>query len=131
MLGVVVLFMGCSPQAAPPLEVPKLDDQLAQGKAVYEMACAQCHYDGEGSTSAPDLRRSAILSQSPAALARIILKGQSRLSMVNGKKFDGTMPAQAYLTDEEAAAVIAFVRDAYGGKREAVSPAEVAKIRGE
>lgn len=96
---------------------------------MYEMSCAQCHYDGTGNPAAPDLKGSPIFRQPPAALVEIILKGQSGVSIVNGEKLGGMMPAQESLTDEEIAAITAYTRDVFGGIKEAVPPAEVARLR--
>ena len=120
----------CScPEQGRPVPPAKLTEQLAQGKILYEQSCAQCHYDGAGTPVAPDLRGSSVLAEPPQALARIILDGRQGVSMKDGKKLNGIMPPQAYLRDEEIAAVVVYVREAFGDRREALSPAAVAEIR--
>ena len=120
----------CScPEQGRPGPPAKLTEQLAQGKILYEQSCAQCHYDGAGNPVAPDLRGSSVLAEPPQALARIILDGRQGVSMKDGKKLNGIMPPQAYLRDEEIAAVVVYVREAFGDRREALSPAAVAEIR--
>lgn len=120
----------CScPEQGRPVPPAKLTEQLAQGKILYEQSCAQCHYDGAGNPVAPDLRGSSVLAEPPQALARIILDGRQGVSMKDGKKLNGIMPPQAYLRDEEIAAVVVYVREAFGDRREALSPAAVAEIR--
>lgn len=106
-----------------------LGDQLDQGKTLYEQTCAQCHYDGSGSSTAPDLRGSAVLAEEPKVLARMILKGRQGESMKDGKKFNGVMPPQAYLSNDEIAAIVVYVRDTFGSRREKFSPQAVAEIR--
>lgn len=122
------LLLSCSPSGGGKAAV-SLEEQLARGAGVYEMSCAQCHYDGTGSSAAPDLKGSPVFQEPPAALVKIILKGQSGVSMVHGRKFKGTMPAQAYLTDEEIAAVVAYTRDLFGGVKAVVPQADVAGLR--
>ena len=120
----------CScPEQGRPVPPAKLTEQLAQGKILYEQSCAQCHYDGACNPVAPDLRGSSVLAEPPQALARIILDGRQGVSMKDGKKLNGIMPPQAYLRDEEIAAVVVYVREAFGDRRDALSPAAVAEIR--
>jgi mono/diheme cytochrome c family protein len=126
----VLAAAGCSPSGGSPAALGgNLTEQIAEGKTLYETACAQCHYDGAGSAVAPDLQGSAVLQESPRVLAGIILRGRQGESLKDGGKFGGFMPPQAYLRDEEIAAIVAYVRSAYGGVTEAVSPAEVAEVR--
>jgi mono/diheme cytochrome c family protein len=126
----LMVWTGCSPSGGPPAAtVGNLTEQIAQGKTLYEQACAQCHYEGSGSAVAPDLLRSAVLREPPQVLARIILAGRQGESEKDGRKFGGFMPAQAYLRNEEIAAIIAYTRQEFGGVAEAVSPAAVAEVR--
>lgn len=61
----------------------------------------------------------------------LILKGQSRVSVVAGKPFNGEMPAMDYLTDEEIAAVTAYVLTTFAEKKVAVEPGLVTELRAE
>ena len=70
-----------------------------------------------------------MLTQPPQILARLILTGQQGVSLKNGKKFDAMMPPQAYLRDDEIAALVVFVRQEFGGTQEGVSAQAVAEIR--
>jgi len=118
----------CSPQGGG-TGTATLAEQLEQGKSLYEQTCAQCHYDGSGSPTAPPLRGSDILAQPPQALARVILGGRKGETMVGNKKFNGIMPPQQYLSDAEVASVVAYVRDAFGSRREKVPLETVAEVR--
>lgn len=109
----------------------KLIDQLAQGKALYEQSCAVCHYDGSGNPAAADLRGAGVLAEPPQALARIILGGRQGVSMRGGRKINGIMPPQAYLRDEEVAALVVYVRDEFSGRREPFPPQAAAGVRAE
>ncbi len=108
-----------------------LTEQLEQGKALYEQSCAQCHYDGSGNPAAPDLRGSSVLAEPPQALARVILAGRQGVSMKGGEKFHGIMPPQAYLRDDEVAALVVSVRSEFGSRREGFSPRAAAEVRAE
>lgn len=99
------------------------------GGAAYEQTCATCHYDGQGNPAAPDLLGSAFWKNEPARLITMILRGQSGVSIVDGKVFHGEMPAMAYLSNEEIAAVTAYVFARFGGRTLSVEPSEVAAAR--
>ena len=102
---------------------------LAQGASVYEQTCAVCHYAGSGSATAPDLVSSAELKQPARELITNILQGRQGVSVVNGRKFNGIMPAQNTLSDEDIAAVVTYVRHTFGGADEVTAPADVAAYR--
>ena len=93
------------------------------------MGCANCHYAGEASPTTPALVGSAAVRGDPTTLSKIILQGQRNESVVEGRKLNGIMPAMAYLSDEEIAAVTAHVRQRFGGTAEAIDPAKVAAER--
>ncbi len=118
---------GCSENRTAPVSL-SLDAQIAQGKEVYEISCVQCHYEGSGSATAPNLIGSTGLAD-PESLAHVILAGRQGESMQDGKKFGGIMPPQAYLRDDEIAAVIAYVRATFGAQRESISNESVAGVR--
>jgi mono/diheme cytochrome c family protein len=106
-----------------------VDTLLHQGEALYEQNCAQCHYAGEGNPQVPSLIGSASVNKSAENLLQIILRGQAGVSMKDGKKIMGVMPAQDYLNDVEIAAVATYVRREFGQVKEPVQPSLVAKIR--
>lgn len=120
----------CSEERVPGAPA-NLTEQLAQGKALYEQSCAVCHYDGSGNPAAADLRGSVLLAEPPQAVARIILGGRQGVSLRDGKKINGIMPPQAYLRDEEVAALVVYVRDEFAGRREPFSPQAAAAVRAE
>ena len=109
--------------------MPALADQLAAGSEVYQTSCANCHYAGEGGETTPPLTGSAALGSDPAALFKIILRGQRNESVVQGQKLNGIMPGMPYLSDEEIAAVTAYMRQRFGGTAEPIDPANVAAER--
>lgn len=106
-----------------------LDSQLAAGAEVYAQSCAICHFDGAGNPAAPDIKGSSYLQGGPEKLIILTLKGQGNVSEVNGKKFNGQMPKMDYLTDDEVAAVTAYVLATFGQERKPVSPDLVQRLR--
>jgi mono/diheme cytochrome c family protein len=113
----------------PGASAPALAEQLSAGEEVYQTGCANCHYAGEASPTTPALVGAAAVGGDPSALFKIILQGQRNESVVEGRKLNGIMPAMAYLSDEEIAAVTAYVRQRFGGTAEAIDPAHVAAER--
>ena len=130
---VAIVLAGCERSAPVDAErsssaAPPLAEQLTAGAEVYNVNCAQCHYAGEGGANVPPLVASPALGD-PTRMFKIMLQGQRNESVVNGQKFGGIMPAMAYLTDDEIAAVTAYLRQRFGGNAEAIDPAQVAAER--
>ena len=59
---------------------------------------------------------------------RIVCEGISGEIVVNGKKFDSTMPA-VVLDDDEVADVLTYIRNSWGNSDAALAPAEVKAAR--
>ncbi len=103
------------------------------GAELYEASCAMCHIDGTANAPNPALQGSLIVNGPPEGVVRIILRGQSGQSLIDGKPGGGIMPAQATLSDQEIAVIVTYVKATFGEKKEpeSVSPEFVAKIRTE
>jgi nitrite reductase (NO-forming) len=50
---------------------------------------------------------------------------------VNGMTYNGQMPPMQFLSDEEIAGALSFVRASWGNKLDKVTPGEVAAVRGQ
>ena len=55
--------------------------------------------------------------------------GRTGQIVVNGKTYNGTMVPLNYLSDEQIANVLTYVRNSWGNSGAAVTPQEVARIR--
>jgi mono/diheme cytochrome c family protein len=62
---------------------------------------------------------------------RGVLRGRTGEVVVNGKSYNGIMIPLNYLTDDQVANVLTYVRNSWGNSGESVSIEEVAKIRSE
>ena len=60
-----------------------------------------------------------------------MLAGQSGEMEVNGKKYNGIMIPLNYLSDDQVANVLTYVRNSFGNQGEPVTVDEVRKIRSE
>lgn len=114
------------------LQEPSFDlkSSIARGKEVYELQCMSCHQEtGEGIDGAfPPLAKSDYLMADKKRAIKQILTGLTGEIIVNGKTYNGDMPAFD-LTDQEVSDVLNYVRNSWGNKGEAVKPQEVKVAR--
>jgi mono/diheme cytochrome c family protein len=103
-----------------------LAESIKKGKEVYTLNCQSCHMEkGEGLEGAfPPLAKTTYLKDAKKIIG-IILNGQTGEITVNGKKYDSAMPGQNYLSDEQIADVLNYVRNNWGNKYPLVTPAQV------
>lgn len=105
---------------------------IANGKNVYANNCMNCHMeDGKGLEGAfPPIAKSDLLKRPPKDLINVILKGQSGEIKVNGVLYNGIMPAQDYLTDEEISDVLNYINNSWGNKNlKPILPSQVKLLR--
>lgn len=102
----------------------------ATGADIYNRTCVTCHQaNGEGLPNTfPPLAKSDFLADKEKTIMQV-LKGFTGELVVNGKKFNSTMPAQQ-LNDEEIAAVLTYVYGNFGNSGGTVTPADVKAVRG-
>jgi nitrite reductase (NO-forming) len=107
--------------------------QVEKGKRVYVQTCSVCHQpEGQGLPNVfPPLAKSDFLMADKARSIGVVLKGLTGTVVVNGAKFDGVMPPQVTLSDEQIAHVLTFVRHSWGNTGDVVSVDEVKRIREE
>ena len=103
---------------------------LAQGKSVYAQNCLTCHQaDGLGVDGLnPPLVKTDYVLGNKTRLTNVLLNGLQGVE-IGGEAYHNVMPAQESLTDAQIAAVLTYVRNAFGNKASAVSPAEVKAVR--
>jgi nitrite reductase (NO-forming) len=107
--------------------------QVEKGKQVFMQTCFVCHQvDGQGIPSQiPPLAKSDFLMADKERSIRGVLMGQSGEMTVNGKLYNGQMIPLNYLSDDDVANVLTYVRNSFGNSGEAVNVAEVRRIRSE
>lgn len=106
------------------------------GLAIFESNCSNCHgRDGKGIENvAPPLYHSQYLEDADSALVMIVLHGLQGPVEVDGVtyKFPGVMPAlvdNTEYSDQEIAAVLSFVKNAFSKIPGSVSPRLVKELR--
>lgn len=107
-------------------------DQTPDGKAIFLLNCSACHHaNGEGGGPYPPLAKNpAVSAVDSAALIQIVLNGRTGPITVNGTQYGGNMPSwRNELSDAQIAAVLSYVRSAWGNSGPAVSADQVAAAR--
>ena len=103
------------------------------GKAQYELFCGACHDPkgtGAGDGSFPPLAGSEWVKGDPERMVQVVIHGLQGKVKVKNKIYDLAMPPQgAALTDEQIAAIVTYVRGAWGNAETGVDAAFVAKAR--
>jgi mono/diheme cytochrome c family protein len=118
---------GSSPQP-----ISAQDPAMQQGQAIYNNQCAACHTAGGGGIVGlfPRLGGAPLVQQSQAtSLIRVVLEG-SRAVATDGAPTGPAMPSFAWrLSDADIAAVITYIRNAWGNAAPQVSASEVSNMR--
>ncbi len=105
---------------------------MARGKEVYTSICLACHQaDGSGVPHLnPPLTPNPWVAGPKDRLISLVLNGSQGQVEIDGDTWSNAMPAQAYLTDQQIADVLTYVRNSFGNKAGAVGAAEVKARRG-
>jgi mono/diheme cytochrome c family protein len=124
---VVSIFFACSAF----LQDYDLAKSIERGKEVYTANCMNCHNEDGSATPGmyPPLTTSDYLKKTADTLINVILEGQTGEVIVNDEKYNMEMMAQNYLSDEQIADVLNYVRNTWGNKMPAIMPAQVKALR--
>ena len=103
----------------------------ARGAQLYEQACAPCHMlDGQGVPGVqPAIAGSALVIGEPATLVALTLRGPDAVLPAGRPAYPNKMPAFAFWTDADVAAVLTHTRVSFGNRTGPIAPAEVAAGR--
>jgi len=116
----------------PPLPVaetpPASAPAAADGAALFNEQCSACHQpNGQGvAEQFPPLAGNRDLFLSATFPATVLLAGLEGAIEVDGKRFDGAMPSFNHLSDPELAALVNYVRAAWGNDK--LRPAGMAPL---
>lgn len=106
--------------------------QMEKGHGVFMQTCFVCHQlNGEGIPGQiPPLAKSDFFaSMDNDEAIRTVIGGRTGEVVVNGKKYNGTMTPLNYLTDDQIANVLTYVRNSFGNQGLAVKSEEVKRVR--
>ena len=106
--------------------------QIAPAARLYTAACASCHYNGAGQPNPlrPDLAlNSAVNLDDPTNLIRVVLSGGYLPATAANPRPYGMPPFSHVLGDGEIAAVITYIRSAWGNAAAPVTGVDVMHSR--
>ena len=116
----------------------KVEDNLEKGivvggEKVYSTYCAACHQkDGKGASGRfPPLSGTDWVTGDKKRLTRIILNGMQGNIVVNGETYINAMPQHSFLSDQEVANVLTYIRQNFGNSATEITAEEVGEIRSE
>tara|TARA_R110000868_G_scaffold79514_1_gene226243 strand:+ start:5532 stop:7274 length:1743 start_codon:yes stop_codon:yes gene_type:complete len=114
----------------------RIKDNLAigmanEGQKIYNTYCISCHQaDGNGDGNRyPPLVESDWVTGDKKRLIKVILEGLEGPISVNGKSFNDMMPKMDFLSDEDIAKVLTYIRMNFNENAGAVQEKEVARLR--
>jgi len=99
------------------------------GKTIYLQKCASCHQaNGAGTPGVfPPLAGNPFVTGDPKPVIKIVLDGKTGPLTVEGKTYNGVMPAwKGQLTNAQIASVITYIRNDWGNKASVVKESDVA-----
>ncbi len=108
-----------------------METAMAAGQLVYKQNCLVCHQaDGGGVPHLnPPLTQTDYVLGEKARIIGVVLNGLDAHEPINDEVYSNVMPAHDFLTDQQIADVLTFVRNSFSNKASAVSMGEVAAER--
>lgn len=108
-----------------------LSASIANGKKVYTEHCLTCHQaDGLGIPNMnPPLFKTTYVLGNKTRLIQIVLNGFTGDIPINDQYYSNTMPPHDFLSDQEIADVLTYVRNNFGNKSTRISAWLVKTVR--
>lgn len=106
-------------------------DVVAAGPKIFGIYCATCHQqNGKGASGRfPPLAGTDWVTGDKKRLIGILLNGLEGSITVNGENYINAMPQHSFLSNEEAANVLTYIRQNFGNDASEIKPEEVAAVR--
>jgi mono/diheme cytochrome c family protein len=132
-LALLLFVLGCA--AACSRQSPVAAEQSVRppgdrGAALYAQNCVPCHRDnGEGvPTIYPSLKNSPAVLGDPTELIQWVLS-QKRPASIPAGRYSTQMLLFGWMKDEDAAALLTYIRASFGNSAPPIDAAAVAKAR--
>ncbi len=127
-----VLGGGVMGVAPPPGAAKTKSEKIMLGRKLFSSICAACHQpSGMGLPNMfPPLAGSDFLNADKNRAIKVVLNGRQGEIIVNGRKFNNSMP-KFPLSDDDIANVLTFVYNSFGNAGLEVKPEEVKHLRSE
>ena len=106
-------------------------EKFLAGQQVYVSYCQGCHMkNGMGVPGLnPPLGETDWVTGDKKRLIQVILKGMSDPIEINGETYQNVMASHSFLSDQQIADVLTYIRNAFGNSASDISPEEVATER--
>jgi glucose/arabinose dehydrogenase len=109
----------------------EIDEALLPGMKVYQTYCASCHMmSGKGAPGMnPPLIDTKWVLGDKERLIKVVLNGLSDPIEIKGEIYQNIMASHAFLTDQQIADVLSFIRNNWGNSASYITVDEVAETR--
>lgn len=110
---------------------PSAAASIVRGQQVYTQYCLSCHQtDGGGVPDMnPPLSKTTYVLGDNRKLIKVILNGFTQNVDIDGESYSNNMPPHNFLTDQQIADVLNYVRNNFGNKASAVTMTQVKAVR--
>jgi mono/diheme cytochrome c family protein len=104
---------------------------VEKGATIYTTYCGTCHQrNGQGASGRfPPLAGTEWVTGDKNRLSGIVLQGLEGSIEVNGENYDNLMPQHSFLSDDDIAQVLTYIRQNFGNEASAVNLEEVKYVR--
>ncbi|MFM7838486.1 MAG: c-type cytochrome, partial [Chitinophagaceae bacterium] len=101
------------------------------GQRIFSVYCRNCHQgDGKGDGNLfPPLAHSEWVNGDKKKLITVLLNGLTGEVTVAGRKYNNVMPQFQFLSDQQLADLLSYVRSAFGNQSDSVKSLQVAAVR--
>jgi glucose/arabinose dehydrogenase/mono/diheme cytochrome c family protein len=108
-----------------------LQKNLPKDQKLYNTFCGTCHQrNGRGARGRmPPLQKTDWVTGNKQRLITVVLNGLQGPIEINGEQYNSVMPSHAFLSDEEIATILTYIRRSFGNEASAVSEDEVKRVR--
>lgn len=105
-------------------------DDGSLGARIYQTNCATCHQaDGRGVPGIYPPFAAEWIDGDDGRLIRLVLHGMRGPVEVEGVTYNNVMTAHGFLSDDQIAAVLTYVRQTYGTSADSIRAEDVAAVR--
>jgi mono/diheme cytochrome c family protein len=129
-LGFVMLLAACQQSGPGSGTSAPADSSAARGAVLYAQNCVPCHHEnGEGLPKVfPSLSGSPAVVGDPIELAQWVLS-QKRPASIPAGRYPTQMLLFGWMNNEDAAALLTYIRSHFGNSAPPVDAALIAKSR--
>jgi mono/diheme cytochrome c family protein len=129
-LGLMLFIAACQQSSPDKAASAAADSATERGAALYAQNCVPCHHEnGEGLPKVfPSLAGSPAVAGDPIELAQWVLS-QKRPASIPAGRYPTQMLLFGWMNNEDAAALLTYIRSHFGNSASPVDAALIAKSR--